>query len=364
MQLKTSLYEKHIENNAKIINFAGWAMPLEYNSSLKEAKSTRLSCGLFDASHMGEIRVVGKDAFKFLQRLTSNDISLTKKGQLQYNLFINKEGGIIDDFMLYNFGESFLCVVNASNTQKDYNWLLSNSDKNVEIIDESLGTSLLSLQGPKAVLVLEEIFGKNIQKLNYMHFNEIFFSNKKIIVSRSGYTGEDGFELYCKWEDASNLWDLILEKGKKYDLVLCGLGARDILRIEAGYPLYGHEISEKIDPFSTSLDWVAKFNKDFIGKEKLLEIKEKIKYRRVGFLMEEPGLARADYKIFNSQKMIGWVTSGTYSPNLDKFIGMAFVEKDIELGSKVEIKIRDKFYKAKIVSFSFIKKTPPVLKRK
>ncbi|MCM8787887.1 MAG: glycine cleavage system aminomethyltransferase GcvT [Candidatus Omnitrophica bacterium] len=364
MQLKTSLYNKHIENKAKIIDFAGWALPLEYDSSLREAKSTRLSCGLFDASHMGEIRIIGEGAFRFLQRLTSNDISLTKKGQLQYNLFINNEGGIIDDFMLYNFGESFLCVVNASNIQKDYKWLSSNSIKNVEIIDESLDTSLLSLQGPKAFLVLGEIFGKQIQELTYMHFVETFFENKKIIISRSGYTGEDGFELYCRWEDAINLWDLILEKGKKYNLKLCGLGARDILRIEAGYPLYGHEISDKIDPFSASLEWVVKLDKDFIGKEKLLEIKEKIKYKRVGFLMEEPGLARQDYKIFNSQKMIGWVSSGTYSPNLDKFIGMAFVEKEIELDSKVEIKIRDKFYKAKIVSFSFIKRTPSILKKK
>jgi aminomethyltransferase len=249
--LKTPLYEKHVENNGHIVDFSGWALPVEYSSILKEAKAVRTTCGLFDASHMGEIYIKGKDALSFLQSLTPNDISLTKKGQLQYNLFLNDKGGIVDDLMIYNLGESFLCVVNASNTDKVYNWLMlkirdgkytKENKSDLEVINESDNTSLLSLQGPKAVFIMEKIFGSEVKNLKYMRFTQLLFKDKKTIVSRSGYTGEDGFEIYCDNVLAPHIWDLILKYGKEEGLVLSGLGARDVLRIEAGYPLYGHEM--------------------------------------------------------------------------------------------------------------------------
>lgn len=354
---KTPLYQKHIANNAHMVDFGGWAMPLEYESILKEAKATRVACGLFDVSHMGEIEVKGLGAFAFLQRLTPNDISLTKKGQLQYNLFLNKAAGAIDDLMVYNFGNSFLCVVNASNTDKVYKWLKENQNETVDIANDSSRICLLSLQGPAAYLIMEQIFGQNINSIKYMHFTEANLEKVKIIVSRSGYTGEDGFEMYIPNSDVTFLWDLLLDKGKNLGLKLCGLGARDVLRIEAGYPLYGHEINDSTNPIEASLEWAVKFNKDFIGKEQITKAKkEGVAKKRVGFIMQERAIARQGYQIFHKGNVIGEVTSGTYSVNLDKFIGMAYLDKDyIESDVCIEIKIRDKFYQAKVSNFNFIK---------
>jgi aminomethyltransferase len=250
-----------------------------------------------------------------------------------------------------------LCVVNASNTQKVYSWLKENSNKSVEIVDESPNIFLLSLQGPKAYLLMQEIL-QDIGGLEYMHCRQINFKGKNILISRSGYTAEDGFEIYGLNKDAYLVWDLLLEKGKNLGLTLCGLGARDILRIEAGYPLYGHEINDDTNPLQASLEWVVKFNKDFIAKDKLLEIKGKgFTRKRVGFIMEERAIARQTYQIYHKGNVIGAVTSGTYSPNLDRFIGMAYIEKEFsKTGTSIEIKIRDKFYQAQVSNFNFIKR--------
>ena len=360
---KTSLYEKHLENNAHIVDFSGWALPIEYTSILKEAKAVRTTCGLFDASHMGEIFIKGPSALNFLQALTPNDISITKKGQLQYNLFLNDNAGVIDDLMVYNLGDEFLCVVNASNADKVHKWLVSKMNEgkyaagnksNLEIVDESANTSLLSLQGPNSVFVMEKIFGGVIKNLKYMHFDKFNFEGKNIIISRSGYTGEDGFELYCENELATRLWDSILKYGKDWGLALSGLGARDVLRIEAGYPLYGHEINDNTNPLEASLEWVVKSKKDFIAKNKLNNAK--LNRKRIGFVMKERAIARQGYQIYINNEIVGEVTSGTFSPNLDKFIGMAYIdEKNSKKGSTVEIKIRDKFYKAELTNFNFIK---------
>ena len=359
---KTPLYQKHVENKAHIVDFSGWALPIEYTSILKETKAVRLSCGLFDASHMGEIIIKGQAAQDFLQALTPNDISLTQAGQLQYNVFLNEGAGIIDDLMVYNLGNSFLCVVNASNINKVYTWLCRArleakyvKADNVEIIDESPEISLLSLQGPESAKVISEIFGKDINNLKYMHFAQLNFENKNIILSRSGYTGEDGFELYCPNCVAPALWDVILEKGKSHGLCLCGLGARDVLRIEAGYPLYGHEINDTINPLEASLNWVVKLKKDFIAKDKLKNAE--ITRLRVGFVMSDRAIARQGYGVYSNDKVVGQVTSGTFSPNLDKFIGMAYLEKEFsKTGTPIDIKIRDKFYKAQVTNFNFIKR--------
>ncbi|MDD4183631.1 MAG: glycine cleavage system aminomethyltransferase GcvT [Candidatus Omnitrophica bacterium] len=358
---KTPLYQKHLENKAHIVDFSGWALPIEYTSILKETRAVRLSCGLSDASHMGEIIVKGSQPLDFLQALTPNDISKTKPGQLRYNVFLNEKAGIIDDLMVYNLGDSFLCVVNASNINKVYTHLCKAKlegkyvkPDNVEIVDESPEISLLSLQGPESAKVISEIFGKDINNLKYMHFAQLNFENKNIILSRSGYTGEDGFELYCPNSIAGSLWDIVLEKGKGHGLCLCGLGARDVLRIEAGYPLYGHEINDDTNPLEASLDWVVKFKKDFIAKDKLKNAE--IASLRVGFIMQTRAIARQGYSVYSKDKIIGKVTSGTFSPNLDKFIGMAYVEKEFsKTGTSIEIKIREKFYKAQISDFNFIK---------
>lgn len=357
---KTPLYQKHIDNKGKIVDFGGWALPVEYESMLKEAKAVRTSCGVFDASHMGEIRVTGSNALNFLQKIVSNDISKTKPGQMQYNLLPNKDGGVIDDLMVYNCGNSFLCVVNASNSEKDYNWIKSNQIDGVQIIDESNNTALIAIQGPNAVKLLESVLEAKLADIKYMHFKEGNFLGKKMLISRSGYTGEDGFEVYLANNDTILLWDRLIEEGKEFGLTLCGLGSRDILRIEAGYPLYGHEINDTINPTEACLDWAVKLSKDFIGKEKIEKAKQEgTSRKRVGFIMEERAIARQGYSIYSPEdkKVIGQICSGTYSPNLDKFIGMAYVEKDFSKNSTpIEIKIRDKFYKAKVCDFSFIKR--------
>ncbi|MDD5584290.1 MAG: glycine cleavage system aminomethyltransferase GcvT [Candidatus Omnitrophica bacterium] len=355
--LKTPLYEKHIENKAKIVDFGGWALPIEYESILKETKAVRTTAGLFDASHMGEIKIEGPQALNFLQHLTPNDISLTSKGQLQYNVFLNANAGVIDDLMVYNLGGSFLCVANASNIDKVYAWLKFNQSSGVTITNESASTALLSLQGPRAVDIMEAIAGPDIRNLKYMHFIDSQIEKIKMLISRSGYTGEDGFEIYCNNDDAGMLWEEITKKGKAHGLTLCGLGSRDILRIEAGYPLYGHELSDTINPLEASLDWVVKFNKEFIAKDILKKAKDKgIAKKRVGFMMEERAIARAGYQIYSGNSIVGEVTSGTYSPNIDKFIGMASIAvKASAPKTAVTIKIRDRFYKATITKFDFIR---------
>lgn len=356
---KTSLYEKHIENKGRVVDFAGWLLPVEYESMLKEAKATRSGCGMFDASHMGEIIIKGKNAFNFLQRLVSNDISLLRQGQMQYNLFLNEQGGVIDDLMVYYCQDSFLCVVNASNKDKVLNWLMLNVKKQagVEIEDKSDVTALISVQGPAAAGIMSAVVNKEVSELEYMSFNYYFLDGCRALISRSGYTGEDGFEIYPSWNDAPLWWDAVLNKGRELGVLTCGLGSRDILRIEAGYPLYGHELDENIDPYSASLAWAVKLSKDSIGKESLGRIKEKgIVNKRVGFIMEERSVPRQGYPVYSENKLIGKVCSGTYSPNIDKFIGMAFVETDYAVvGTEIRIGIRNRFYKAKVKKWPFVK---------
>jgi aminomethyltransferase len=356
MEKRTLLHQEHIKKNARMVNFSGWILPLEYESILKETKAVRAFCGLFDVSHMGKIVVKGKGAKEFLQRLTVNDLDLIKEGQLQYNLFLNPEGGIIDDFILYNLKDDYLCIVNASNTEKVYSWFNRNREDNIEIIDKTKDLALFSLQGPNSELVMERILSKKIN-IKYMEFAEEEINNIKLLFSRSGYTGEDGFEICVENKDAIFFWKLIIEEGLKHNLKLCGLGARDILRIEAGYPLYGQEIDENINPYEAALDWVVKLNKDFIGKEAIVKKKNVgINIRRVGFILKERAVARTGYQIYFDGEQIGKVSSGTYSPNLDNFIGMAYLKIDFtKVSTPIKIKIRDKLYCAEIAKFPFIK---------
>ena len=353
---KTPFYQKHLQNKGRIVDFSGWALPIEYKSMLAEAKAVRLACGIFDASHMGEIEIKGERAFSFLQGVVSNDISAIGAGQMQYNLLLNEAGGIIDDLMVYHQGETFLCVVNASNKDKVLKWLSKNIQSGVEIIDRSRELALISIQGPSSARVIKEVFGPEKAALRYLSFRKEKIEGREVLISRSGYTGEDGFEIYLSWEDSIRWWDRLTELGQEFGLKLCGLGSRDILRIEAGYPLYGHEIDDTITPYEASLKWAVKLNKNFIGRKKLLKIKnEGSRRRRVGFIMQERAVPRQGYLLYLKGRAIGEVSSGTYSPNIGKFIGMAYIEKDyVKCGLEISVEVRSKLYKAKIAEFPFV----------
>lgn len=361
---KTPFYQKHLQSKGRIVDFSGWALPLEYKSTLAEAEAVRKSCGLFDASHMGEIVVRGAGAFSFLQGLVSNDLLTISTGQMQYNLFLSESGCIIDDLMVYRMENSFLCVVNAANKDKVFKWFNENIQPEVEIIDKSKEYALISIQGPNANKVIEKVFSRQKTNLEYLSFKEIQIEGEELIISRSGYTGEDGFEAYLPWENSSKWWDRLIAQGRDFGLKPCGLGSRDILRIEAGYPLYGHEIDDTINPYEASLGWAVKLSKDFIGKEELLKIKSVgAKRKRVGFIMQERAIPRQGYSIHSAgeaaplgkARVIGKVSSGTYSPNIGKFIGMACLDKDYtKIGDKVSVEIRGKLHKAEITKFPFV----------
>lgn len=353
---QTPFYQEYLKAKAKIVEFAGFSMPVEFSGVLNEVKASRVSCGLFDATHMGQIWLKGEKAFDFLQKLTSNDISHISTGQLQYNLLINETGGIIDDLMVYNLGKDFLCVVNASNHKKVIDWLNKNNSSKVEIDDLSQKRFLLSLQGPTSCALLKRVFAFEVESIQYMHFVEQEIMGAKLLISRSGYTGEDGFEIYGNKEDAAKIWDILLKSKEEFGLALCGLGSRDVLRIEAGYPLYGHEIDDSINPLEAVLSWAVKFDKDFIGKKSLLKIKEVgLKRKRIGLIMDERVVPRQGYKIFYQNKPCGVVTSGAYSPNIASSIGMGYIDKEIAaLEIEVDLEIRNKFYKAKIAKLPFV----------
>ncbi len=356
------LWDKHLDFSPKPMNFSGWLLAMNYSEGIiQEAKNTRFNVCLFDVSHMGRLKIKGKDARSFLQRLTTNDLALLKTGKLHYNLILTEEGTIIDDITIYDLGEGFLCIVNAINKDKVIDWFKVNKgiEEDVVIEDHTDDSVFLSLQGPKSSLVLEEIWKTSFEDLRYMHFTYKDFLGKRVLISRSGYTGEDGFEIYVDRTVAPYLWDSLIEIGKKFGLKLAGLGARDILRIEAGYPLYGNDIDLSINPFEANLGWVVKYNvKDFVGKNKLLEnLSKRLKRVRVGFVMEEKVVPRKDYSIYDQheEKVIGRVTSGTYSPYLDKTIGMGYIEEVYSgIGKKIKIMIRDRLREATIVLIPFV----------
>ncbi len=351
---KTPFYQIHLDNSGKIVDFSGWALPLEYQSTLKEVQAVRKSCGIFDASHMGELHISGERAWTFLQRLVSNDITVLKKGCMQYNLFLNAQGGIMDDCMIYNRGQDLMCVVNAVNKEKIYDWLKSKASNDIAVVDKSSETALIAIQGPKACKVACLVLGENVKDLAYLSFLGLDVDGLSVLVSRSGYTGEDGFEIYLPWEKAVFVWDKLVEVGGE-DIMLCGLGARDILRIEAGYPLYGHEMDEDIDPYSASLSWALKVDKDFVAKEALAGIRCKNNQkRRIGFIMQEKTVPRQGYLVYRGETVIGRVSSGAFSPNIGNFIGMAIVEHDKLSSDDIEIEVRGRKFKAKVSKLPFI----------
>ncbi len=357
---RTALYGIHKELGAKIIEFAGWEMPVVYSGVREEHLTVRNRVGLFDISHMGEIEVCGSDAASFCQRVTTNDVSKLKEFQAQYGFFCNAQGGMIDDVITYKFSdERFFICVNAANTTKDYEWVKGNKNGfDVELHDRSAEFSQLALQGPDSEAVLREALQRDFSNLGRFCCRFENWKGFDLIVARTGYTGEEGFEIFLPWGRESILWNEILTKGTRYGIKPCGLGARDTLRIEMGYPLYGHEIDEDTNPVEAGLGRYVKIDKgDFIGKEAIISAVEcGLRKKLVGFEMIDRGIPRQGYDILKDGVVVGNVTSGTQSPSLDKPIGMGYLRKGIESCGEVEIEIRKNRRRAIIVLYPFIEK--------
>ena len=360
MMKNTILFDKHLEFNGKMVPFAGYNMPVQFEGVNIEHLKVRNSVGIFDVSHMGEFLISGKNASNFLNYVCSNDILMMNDGKAQYNCLINESGGIIDDLIVYKKNkDNYMIVVNAANIDKDWDWLKKQNlkfDNKLENISEK--TSLFALQGPKAIKVLQKLTSFSLNELtNYSFVNLDFEGVKNVIVSTTGYTGSGGFELYVNNENALKLYNLILEAGAFLDIKPIGLAARDTLRLEMGYCLYGNDIDETINPIQAGLKWATKINKDFIGKQNILKSLENgVEKKLIGFKLNDRGIPRKDYKIFDSNNnQIGTVTSGTMSPTLKKGIGMGYIKiTHSEIGTEIFIEIRNKKIKSEIVKRPFI----------
>lgn len=360
---RTPLFEKHIQLQARIVEFGGWEMPVQYTGIIEEHQNTRTHVGLFDISHMGEIEVTGKDALPFVQKIVTQNVLKSKEGsQVQYSMMCYENGSVVDDILIYKHSPtSFLLCVNASNTEKDYEWILSNiNTEEVSVNNRSQDFVQLAIQGPKALPLLQKLTHIDLSKIKYYHFTTGKVLEDEMIISRTGYTGEDGFELYLSPEKSPKVWDILLDKGKEFNIKPCGLGARDTLRIEMCYPLYGHEISGEITPIESDLEWVVKWDKgNFVGRSALADLKEKgISRKLVAFELLEAGIPRQGYPLYSLQnELIGEVTSGTLSPTLKKGIGIGFIKQEFSsLKSKIQMRVRSKTMKAQIVQKPFIQK--------
>tara|TARA_B100000900_G_scaffold145234_1_gene123078 strand:+ start:3638 stop:4711 length:1074 start_codon:yes stop_codon:yes gene_type:complete len=355
---KLILNNTHELLGAKMIDFGGFYMPVQYEGVKAEHHAVRNKVGVFDVSHMGEIFVNGEESLDFLQYVTSNDISKLSDGKVQYTYLPNNEGGIVDDLLVYQLGKNnYMLVVNASNIEKDYEWLKKNNSFKCKITNKSDDYSLLALQGPESLDLLRKISLSDITKLKYYNFiiGDLGLI-KNVIISRTGYTGEIGFELYVKNSYLIDLWKLLFKT--KIQLKPIGLAARDTLRLEKGFCLYGNEINDTTSPIEAGLTWVTKFNKNFIGKDIIQKVlKEGPTKKLVGIELLDKGIARKDHKVFSTtnQKEIGFVTSGTMSPTLNKPIALAFINVEYtNVNSIVEISIRNKKIKSKVVNLPFI----------
>jgi len=358
---KTHLYNRHEALGAKIIDFSGWLMPVQYEGIIEEHEAVRENVGLFDVSHMGEVRVEGADATAFLQYIFTNDLALIGNGHVQYGMMCYENGTVVDDLLIYKYHDhSYLLVINAGNIDKDVAWIEEKATQfDVSINHLSDTISEVALQGPKAEALLQSLSTEDITTIGFFQFTDgIHINGESYLVSRTGYTGEDGFELYGSHEAIKSLWDLLLEKGASYHIKPCGLGARDTLRFEAALPLYGNEISDSITPLEAGLGFFVKLNKeDFIGKTTLEKQKEKgVAQKIVGFEMAR-GIPRHGYEVFEGNEAIGYVTTGYFSPTLKKNIGLALINATYaKMGNTIEIQIRKKRMPATIISKKFYQK--------
>lgn len=360
MEMKTPLYDCHMKAGGKVVPFAGYLLPVQYKSGvIAEHMAVRNAAGLFDVSHMGEVILKGKDALNNIQMLVTNDCSRMKDCQVKYSPMCNEQGGVVDDLLIYRINkEEYLIIVNASNRHKDVEWMKTHLFGQVELIDISDEVALIALQGPKARTILHKLLDENKLPEKYYTFKDkVDISGISCMVSKTGYTGEDGYELCCKNEDVVRLWELLLELGSDEGLIPCGLGARDTLRLEAGLPLYDHEIDDTISPIEAGLKFAVKLNKEsFIGKEGIIDRGQPTRIR-VGLKITGRGIAREDYPVFCDNKEIGMTTSGTHSPHLGYPIAMALVDVNkSSIGTKLEVDIRGRRVCAEIVQLPFYKR--------
>lgn len=356
---KIALHNAHIEMGAKMVPFAGFNMPLQYENLIKEHLNVRNNVGVFDVSHMGEFLVKGERALDLLQWVTSNNVANLKVGKVQYSCLPNDQGGIVDDLLVYQLGEQeYLLVVNASNIEKDWEWIQSHNTFGAELSNVSDQYSLLAVQGPNALSVLQKITPVKLESIPYYHFQVgIMAQIPDVIISNTGYTGAGGFELYVKNSDAQQLFDAVFNAGKDCNIMPAGLGCRDTLRLEKGFCLYGNDIDDTTSPIEAGLGWITKFSKPFIHDQYHKEIKEQgASQKLVGFIMVDKGIPRKDYLIKDAQNnTIGRVTSGTQSPSLQKAIGLGYVNaKNSFDNSEIYIDIRGKLIKAQITKIPFI----------
>lgn len=343
-----------------MVEFAGWEMPVQYRGVIEEHLAVRSRAGLFDVSHMGEVEVHGPGALECCQRITANDLSRVASGQAQYNLLLNGVGGIVDDVVGYRLEEDHvLFCVNAANTDKDFRWMEEQLGGNVTVQNTSSRYVQLALQGPLSKEILQRLTPFSLGEMRPFHFSFGAVSAISCLVSRTGYTGEDGFELYCDPNEGEELWNSLMDAGKGVGLEPCGLGARDTLRLERALPLYGNELDETTTPLEAGLEWVVRFSKgSFLGRETLLrQSQEGVRRKLVGLEMIEPGIARAHYPILKQGRLIGEVTSGTKSPTLGRAIALGYVGiEETNVGNTVEVEIRGRKVRARITSLPFYRR--------
>ena len=356
----TALNKKHIELGAKMVPFAGYSMPVQYSGVNAEHINVRTNSGIFDVSHMGEFIVSGDKALNLIQKLSSNDASVLFPGRAQYAYLPNGVGGVVDDLIIYMIEKDrYMLVVNASNIEKDWDWINKNNDLGAKLENISDQMSLLAVQGPKASALLQQITEVDLSSIKFYHFNKGEMAGiSNVIISATGYTGSGGFELYVDNNYAEQLWDAILAIGVSYNLLPAGLAARDTLRLEMGYCLYGNDIDDETSPISAGLGWVTKFTKSFIGDKELKEQKEKgVLKKLVAFKLLERGIPRKDYQITDeNNNIIGITTSGTMGPTVKLSIGMGYVKTEFSaIGSKIYLSIRNKSIEAEVVKLPFYK---------
>ncbi|MDH3890720.1 MAG: glycine cleavage system aminomethyltransferase GcvT [candidate division Zixibacteria bacterium] len=355
--VKTAFYDYHIEAGAKMVEFAGFWMPIQYQGITAEHLAVRKNIGLFDLSHMGEIDLYGADTVDFLQRVTSNNVAALEVGQIQYSCMTRPDGGIVDDLLVYRLADRYMLVINAANIPKDLAWLESHLFGDVKLVNRSDDFSLLAIQGPQAATLMAELTRHNLDEMSYYTSAVADIVGGEMLFSRTGYTGEDGFELYVTREQTDALWQAVNEVGRRHDLRLIGLAARDSLRLEMKMTLYGHDIDETTNPVEAGLSWIVDIETDFIGRDEIARIKTEKPHRRLVCLeLTERAVPRQGYQLLAEGEPVGQVTSGVFSPSLQKPIALGYVpRRHAKAGTQLELQIRNKRFAAQVVKPPFYK---------
>ena len=355
----TPLNSTHRRHGARMVDFGGWDMPVQYTSIISEHNTVRQDVGLFDVSHMGEIEIRGPEAFQLTDFVTTNSVARLVTGQAQYSALLYAHGGFVDDILVHKVADDhyFLCV-NASNQEKDYEHILAANRWDAEVEFASERYAQLAIQGPRALATLRKLTTTKLEEIRYYHFVDSEVSGKPARIARTGYTGEDGFEIYIAPGEAERIWDQVLEAGKEFGIRPCGLGARNTLRLEAAMPLYGHEIDASINPYEAGLGWIVKMEKDeFQGREALTTAKERVNRNLAGFEMTGRGIGRDGYEVLVNGEKAGWVTSGGPSPALKKNIGLCYLPAEqAKIGRSIEIMVREQAVEAIIVTTPFYRR--------